>query len=250
MLEYQDASSYIELSDCMGWHHVHRQPLIQQLYCTFRCNDDLWTQLIFIFYSTVVPFPPNLWIFNSPVRVSFRIKRRIWLFQLVNLLRFRKFKMLGVAASDSLFLFVAPGSFSKSLLLSLSLHPSGATDPNRLRDSREQLLTFFSISISIRIIVIANASYTNFTCWNQPGYDSKARGCQGYFVEALAALLQYDAGHSNRREISQLDHAQSGCIWFTVTRPRARSILGLMTVNQIHPSWAWYNCNIQNAFTL
>jgi len=36
-------------------HHVHRQPLIQQLYCTFRCNDDLQTQLIFIFYSTVEP---------------------------------------------------------------------------------------------------------------------------------------------------------------------------------------------------
>jgi len=73
--------------------HVHRQPLIQQLYCTFRCNDDLWTQL-----SAVVPFPPSLQIFNSPVRPFFHTKRRIWLFQLVNLLRFRKFKTLGVAA--------------------------------------------------------------------------------------------------------------------------------------------------------
>jgi len=105
-------------------------------------------------------------------------------------------------------------------------------------------LTFFSISISIRATVIANASYTDFTCWNQPGYDLKARSYKGYFVEALAALLQYDAGHSNQHEISQLYHAQEGCIWFTVTRPRAQSALGRMTVNQIHPSWAWYNYNI------
>ena len=82
--------------------------------------------------APIMPSPPRLEGFHCPVRILFHIYRKIWLHSPLDIFCFsllKRFESL-VNDRDSLFVFIAFASFS-SKSLSLTLHPTGAIDPNR-----------------------------------------------------------------------------------------------------------------------
>ena len=107
------------------------------------CSRVFWTHLIFLFGSTIKPSPPSLEVFTAQFVFCFVFTGRFGF--LASSISFvlpliKRFESLATDR-DSLFVFtVFALFFSKTVLL--SLHPSGAIDPNHFRETRKQLATF------------------------------------------------------------------------------------------------------------
>ena len=86
-----------------------------------------------------MPSPPCLEGFHCSVHIPFRVYRRIWLLSPLDIFSFSLLKRFESLANgrDSLFVFIAFVSFSFSKLLSLSLHPTRAIDPNHFQETRK-----------------------------------------------------------------------------------------------------------------
>ena len=64
------------------------------------CSCVSWTHLIFLFCSTIMPSPPRLEGFHCPVRIPFRIYRKIWLLSPLDIFYFSFLKRFESITND------------------------------------------------------------------------------------------------------------------------------------------------------